>query len=440
MTLILGVLGVSCSIHAGIMPWAVFWASPVLSNPAKSPSTEADAERAEQETRAINLLMYRDRDRERLLFHAQDQLRDGNVVSGLEYLQRILDLDEDLFVWRKSDEKLVSLRSEATRLLGDLDKASLARYQRMVNADAELLLKEAIQKNDPYLFETVTQRYFHTEPGFRATNWCATRWFDHGYFELAVRAWESLENHPHHRERVTRLMRVKCQLARQLVEKSSPQSKPIIRLASNTTNLGGGTGTRLDVNPPLSSETLPHRSPNWMTFQGGWDRTKSSSATTPYLHPAWVVSFTDGLSDTIDTTLNLWEGKQEKALHSKATACFPIVVNGRVIFRDFQGIRCLDQETGKRLWNYRCDTSLQGEFQLLDEKHGSGGVHSSRSGSYVQMQSDYTGNSVLGLLSSDGARIYAIDNMVLSSNSSESDGGKSINPRSSNRLLALPIC
>lgn len=439
MSLMVGVWGVSWSVQAGIVPWAVFWASPVLSNPADPPETEADAEQVERQNRAINLLMYRDRDRERLLFHAQDQLLDGDVATGLEYLQRILELDEDLFIWRKSDQKLVSLRSEASRLLGSLDAASLACYQRMVEADAELKLKDAIRQNDPYLFETVAQRYFHTSQGFRATHWCATRWFDHGYFEMAARAWESLENHPSHRERVTRLMRAKSQLARRLADESTPQPKPLIRLASNSTYVTDTVGPRLDVNPPLPADTESHQVPNWMNFQGGWDRAKSTPASTPFLNPNWIVSYTENTTKTVHDTIQLWEGKQEKSLDSKATAHFPIVVNGRVISRDFHGIRCVDQTTGQQIWNYRCTTSLQGELNQLDEKHGSGGVHSSRSGSYVQMQSDYMGNSVLGLLSSDGKRIFAVDNMVLSSTSSESEETKSGDPRKSNQLLALPL-
>lgn len=439
LALIAGVLGVSWSVQAEILPWSVFWSAPVLSNPAEKPSSEADPQQEDRENRAINLLMYRDRDRERLLFHAQDQLLDGDVASGLEYLQRILDLDEDLFIWRKSDQKLVSLRSEASRLLESLDATNLTRYQRLVDADAESLFKEATRQNDPYLFERVAQRYFHTMQGFRATHWCATRWFDHGYFDRAARAWESLERHTYHREQVTRVMRAKCQLARRLAEKASPQPKPLIRLASNQIYPVGTTGPRLDVNPPIHADTEPSHSPNWLTFQGGSGRTKSTAATTPFLNPDWIVSYPENGSKTVNATLALWEGKQEKALSAKATAYFPIVVDEHVIFRDYRGIRCIDRKTGKRLWAYRCFTSLQNELDRLDAKHGAGGVHSSRSGSYVQMQSEYAGNSVLGLLSSDGACVFVVDNMVLGSSAQESEDSKSRDPRKSNQLLALPL-
>ena len=155
--------------------------------------------------------MYRDRDRERLLFHSEKELREGNLAGGLENLQRILDSEEDLFVWRKSDGRLASLRSEASRLLEDLDARSFAAYERFVDPDADLLLQEAARRGDPRIYEQVARRYFHTAQGFQAMGWLATRWFDHGQFGLAARTWDALEADPRHHRRMTASLRAKAQ-------------------------------------------------------------------------------------------------------------------------------------------------------------------------------------------------------------------------------------
>ena len=217
---VFGGLSLTWSVQAGIFPRGFVWLAPVLTNPAEE-STEDAKDLSTQESRAISLLMYRDRDRERLLFHAQDQLMEGNLNAGLDYLQRILDFEEDLFIWRKSDHKLVSLRSEADRLVMQLDAAGFARYRRMADADAGALYKRAKEQADPRLYQEVTRRYFHTTHGFKATHWSATRWFDHGDFQLAARAWKSLEAHPYHRSNVTRLIRAKREMGREAFPKTT---------------------------------------------------------------------------------------------------------------------------------------------------------------------------------------------------------------------------
>ena len=444
LSLVAGVFGVSWSVRAGIVPSSAIWLAPVLGIPAEAPAqAEEPPSPSDEETRAINLLMYRDRDRERLLYHAQTALEQGDLSTAAAHLQRILDFDEDLFVWRKSDGHLASLRSEASRLIEGLDSRGREIYEDMVDAEAGLLLKEAARNWNPQGYERVARRYFHTVHGFQATHWCATRWFDHGYFELAARAWESLESHPRHAKRVTNAMRAKRQLARKLAEKQTPRPAPLVRVAENRVYRVATSTARLDAIPPIPADAETPRRAFWNVFQGGWDRTESVPATTPFLNPTWVASFGEQASPALIKAIDLWKERQGKALEPLATALFPIVVNDSVIYRDFRGIRCVDRATGAHNWRYACQTSLQREIDRLDEKHGKSGVYSSRASHYTQVQAAYAENSVLGQLSSDGERIYAIDHMLLDSAApelaSESASAKPIAPRRSNQLIALPM-
>ncbi len=444
LVLVVGGLGASWSVLAGIVPSGMIWLAPVLENPADAPPAQNEEPiLPNEEQRAVNLLMYRDRDRERILFHAQNHLEEGDISTALVHLQRILELEEDLFVWRKYDGQLVSLRSEASRLIQNLDAEAWAAYERLVDAEAEVLMKEAARQWNPLLFETVARRYFHSEQGFKATHWCATRWFDHGYYEMAARAWESLESHPRHAKKVTKTMRAKRELARKLAIKETPQPAPLVRVADNSMFAVNTNSSRMDVVPPIAADVEPRRKASWSVFQGGWDRTQSVAATTPFLNPDWAVSYAKPSHSTLTKAIELWEEKQGKALQSLATSMFPIVVEDQVIYRDFQGIRSVNLETGESIWNFPCQTSLQLEMEALDKRHGAGGVHSSRTSSYIQIQAAYAANSVLGQLSSDGERVYFVDKMVLDSTSEypSSDGtpSKSHNPRKSNQLVALPI-
>ncbi len=436
-----GVLSVSWSVFAGIVPAGVIWTAPVLGIPAvaEGKAPNQPPEPADDENRAINSLMYRNRDRERGLYHAQDCLREGNVAVAFEQLQQILDAEEDLFLWRKSDGVLTSLRSEASRILQNLDNDNYQAYARFVDSDAGTMFIEAKKQRNVKLFETIAQKYFHTRHGFEATNWLAMRWFDLGDFDLAAKAWESLVTHPHHSKHATGFLRKQLQVSKRLARGSSSQSTPLIQVASNTAFRPNGS--RLDVIPAVMvGSPSPHARPvAWRMFQGGKNRTRPIAASTPFLNPYWSIALSEQPSSALTQSIKLWEEKQAKALKSLATALFPIVVENRVVCRDFRGIGCIDLNTGQSLWRYACETSLQNEMNRLDKKHGSGGVHSSRSSSYVQLQAGYAGNSVLGLLSTDGERVYAVDRMVLTASSDSESSKTKIAPETCNQLLALPL-
>ncbi len=446
MALFAGVLCASWSVRAGIVPSAMLWLAPAAANPQaeKTAATQDEAGPSAEEDRAINLLMYRDRDRERLLLHAEHQFQEGNLSAGLEDLQRILDFEEDLFLRRKSDGRLASLRSEASRLLEGLDAGRFAAYERFVDADADVLLREAVRRRDPRVYEQVARRYFHTQQGFQAMHWLATRWFDHGQFSLAARTWDALEADPRHHRRLTPAMRAKARLARNLGGKRTTEPRKIIQVADSSVFPVSAGETRLDVYPSLSSGVESRRPRAWRIFQGSPDRSEGAAATTPFLTPCWTVPYGETPSDALTATLELWKDRQGKSLEPLATAGFPIVVGQKVIFRDFQGIRCVDLADGAQLWRYPCQTSLQNELNALDAKFGAGGVHSSRSSSYVQLQASYAANSVLGLLSSDGQRVYAVDRVVLDGSSAEhgspdENSSPVVKPRKTNQLLALPL-
>ena len=106
--------------------------------------------------------LYRNRQQQVILGRVVRELGAGKTTAGLIYLQTLLDRPEDGFVWIGSESRLTSVRREASRILSSQKAEVLQAYERMYGAEADRLLSEAHQTNDPTLYREVVRRFFHT--------------------------------------------------------------------------------------------------------------------------------------------------------------------------------------------------------------------------------------------------------------------------------------
>jgi outer membrane protein assembly factor BamB len=87
----------------------------------------------------------------------------------------------------------------------------------------------------------------------------------------------------------------------------------------------------------------------------------------------------------------------------------PIAVVGKVIFRDFGGVRALDAETGRPLWRTASPLSLDallGDSNRRQQLLRWFGLYGNVRGVLYE-------NYTLGALSSDGSRVYAVEDLAL---------------------------
>ena len=383
----------------------------------------------------LNQVLYRDRQQRRTFERAVGQLRERNVTETLKLLQHLLDQPEDVFAWFDGDRQPSSVRRKVLRVFRKLDPSTLRTYEDLYGPEARRLLKTGRFAGSPVRDREVARRFFHTQAGFQAVDRLAARWFDRGDYARAARAWSILIAEPVHRRRVSNLLLVRAALAHHLCGHSAESEALLRRIGDVKLRIAG---RRVSPRPWVLNRTprpgIAGRSPEGR-----------SRVTTPYLKPLWRVSFSSGANADIGELLNQWEAQQANLFEPSAVVRSAIVVRGQVVVRDFSGIRAWELKTGAPLWVYRCRTSLAKTVGHIKERYGHVSARSS-GGARLNLQQQYAGNGTLGLLSSDGRRVYAVDAVTMTPQPTPSARGKAgsrsavVNrPTATNRLIALSI-
>jgi outer membrane protein assembly factor BamB/tetratricopeptide (TPR) repeat protein len=132
---------------------------------------------------------------------AIDYINDENWATAVQRLQKLLEIDEDVFVRlkRKNAEGnevfvWVSAKQEADRLIGTLPAAGLDFYRATYGAKAADLLKNAKKTGDPGLLNDIMKKYAHTEAGAEAIKLLGDYKFDRGEYMPALLCYSKLIN------------------------------------------------------------------------------------------------------------------------------------------------------------------------------------------------------------------------------------------------------
>lgn len=121
-----------------------------------------------------NNLFFQDRDLNRPITKASQEIRDGNVASGLELLQYAIDQLEsrgDSFYRLPDTNRFVSLKQHAHGLIAGLPKNGRASYERQFGITATHDYEDAVRAGDVTKISSVVSRYQHTNAGREAAVW-----------------------------------------------------------------------------------------------------------------------------------------------------------------------------------------------------------------------------------------------------------------------------
>jgi outer membrane protein assembly factor BamB/tetratricopeptide (TPR) repeat protein len=132
---------------------------------------------------------------------AIDYINDENWATAVERLQKLLEIDEDVFVRlkRKNAEGnevyvWVSAKQEADRLISTLPAAGMDFYKATYGAKAAELLNKAKKNGDPGLLGDIMKRYAHTDAGAEAIKLLGDYKFDRGEYMPALLCYSKLIN------------------------------------------------------------------------------------------------------------------------------------------------------------------------------------------------------------------------------------------------------
>jgi outer membrane protein assembly factor BamB len=352
---------------------------------------------------------------------ARDYIKVKDWNEAVRALQNLLDVREDLFLPKaeppvrgRATVYSQGLRDEANRLLASLPPKGLETYNAVYGPKARSLLKEALERDDAPMLLQVAQRYLYTDAGAEAMEQLGSRYLDRGERALAARCFIHLLSRPD-AQRLSPLTLYRAAVACRLTGDETHEEaawKALAARAPDGVNLGG----RLVELDRLRAELarLPGESPgrgDWPLYRGGLARVNRGDGDVPLLEPAWKVS-TAHHKET-QSWIDEGVGVQERAGRFVLPGFYPVAVPGRIVYRSHGGLHAVDPDTGRELWRVLSPLSLDVIAANSSEKV------TVRSGWLVQPS--YQGealhlpieNSALGCLSTDGARVYAIEDLAV---------------------------
>jgi outer membrane protein assembly factor BamB len=411
------------------------------------------------------LMLPTDRQVKRRLEAAADYLKAESWGDAVRLLQLVLDGREDVFIpvrrAGKPAAQWVSARAEALRLFGTLPPPALEFYQVQYGGQAKARLEEGRSRGDPQLLDEVARRYPYTAAAPEAMNLLATYHLDRGRFELAAFYFNRLlERQP--AERLPAVTLFKAALAFRLNGEGAAAERAWEHLSRRVGPEGLRLGNQLVRLEQLRDEInrFPARAGTeaYPVFRGDAQRAGEAAAGgIPYLEPVWQAPTVanEESKRLLVQALQLQEEGQQPSLPG---AC-PIVAGGMLVYRSHGGVRAVEPHTGKELWHHDMPLSLDACMAEAGKKvsvkswlqdyapgtpggqlgalgalglNGGGGVLgggnlglppglqpvNSLGAERQVLSTTYAPpllfeNTTLGTLSSDGHRVYAIDDLAV---------------------------
>jgi outer membrane protein assembly factor BamB len=359
-------------------------------------------------------------------------------------LQAMLDDTQDALVPVRrpgTDGKEIvlwtGLRAEAIRLFDTLPPAGRDFYHRAYGPRAEALLAAARAKGDARLVAEVARRYPHTAAGAEAAALLALHHLDRARDTLAVLSFARLLDRPD-ADRLPPAMLFHAALAFRRAGDGDHAERTWRRLVAKAP-----AGFRLG-GKDLSVADL----------RGEYDRAEGPAPTPPAtglgavqgLEARWTqaTAHETVTREWVQAALDKHEGRDRPVV----PAFFPVLVGDRLFYRSHRGLHAVDVRTGREAWETPSGWSI--------DRLSAHPEHSPYLKAWVRTYLELSpqvlfGNGLLGTLTTDGARVYAVEDLGVPPylnyfhprvrwrmEMAESDFGAELTDAAScNRLLAL---
>jgi outer membrane protein assembly factor BamB len=336
---------------------------------------------------------------------ARDYLQRESWTEAFTALQALLDHTDDTFiaVQREDDEGSAfttwsGIRAEAARLISTLPAVARAFYEVSYGPQARALFTEALQNGDARLIASVARRFPGTAAGAEACNLLGDYHLDRARATLAAVCFQrALERSD--ADTLSPATLFHAALAFRRSGDSARAEQVWTRLATKAPEgvpLGGSMLGLADLRKELDRVGISSSSPAARVADGAsglesrWTRsTAHESLTQEWLHG----------------NLRRLEGHGQPVL----PAFFPITVGDRVVYRSYRGLHAVDPETGQQVWEARSRWSVD---QLIADSSFRPFLHSWITETYEETSPHVLfSNALLGTLSTDGQRVYAVDDL-----------------------------
>jgi outer membrane protein assembly factor BamB len=375
---------------------------------------------------------------------AIDYIADEDWATAIEQLQKLLEINEDVFVRlkRKNGEGKeifvwVSAKREADRLIGSMPEVGRDLYRAKFNEKAAGLLKQAKKNGDPSLLNDIMKLYAHTEAGKEAIKLLADYKFDRGEYMPALLCYSKLI-HRLGEEKTPTTILAKAAWAAHLAPPSSSGKNTITASAvyseKELWNMLKGRTREVqfgeqalspeelqDYVAKLDRSRLEQNASDSMIYRATPSRGNQLVGGPAFMTREWsqpMLSSSDG-ADAVRQQIRQVKSALKNQGQPIVPSFAPITLTATgskgdkiplLIYKDYFGITARDLRTGNLSWFAHSDLSLQGLLSSSDNKSAVGSWLGYYQNQHPQMIFE---NSTYGTLSTDGQFVYSVEDLAV---------------------------
>lgn len=345
----------------------------------------------------------------RRLDAAYDYVTGQRWTEAAHALQVLLDTREDVLVGIRragADGKEVvywtGVRTEAGRLLAHLPPRGRESYEAAYGPAARSLLAEANRTGDAALMAEVARRYFHTPAGAEATRLLGLYHLDRGCFHLAAVCFGRLLDRPGG-DRVSPATLLAAVVAFRQAGDEARAARLWDRLAVQAPS-GVRHGGQLVGLSEWEQGLLRFRAAVVGPSAPGGEEFRPSRL----LEARWTKATAN--EEVTRQWLQAAVQREEDRSQMVLPASLPITAGEKLVYRSCRGVHAVDPTTGKLAWESESEWGLDKMVRELRYHPYLAAWVNGYAGNNPNL---LIANATLGTLSTDGARVYAVEDLPL---------------------------
>ncbi|HEY4233487.1 MAG TPA: PQQ-binding-like beta-propeller repeat protein, partial [Lacipirellulaceae bacterium] len=361
-----------------------------------------------------------DRTLARGIAQARERINDHEYNEAINFLQGILDRDEDTFLDDAAGSSAnQGLKATARQLIANLPAQGREAYQLLHAADARRGLESAMTADGTGQLARVVRQYSLTPAGREAALALAQTELDRGHSLAAAHLYQQLIDDRQVEEmepQLSLLAAASWAIARQ-PDRVATTLRALIRrnpdamveLAGRSEHLPALSANDADLSAWLTDAVgIPQvdalQDQDWLTERGDPARNSSNGGGAPHLSARWQARVVN------DPRLEIFlSGRREQFQQHAVTAipaARPIAIGDVVVMRTPHNVVAVDFQTGKRIWETRAGGSDARDQTLAGTASSEDGdeLNSTTSSLEQRVWDDTLTNG----LSSDGERVFVL--------------------------------
>ncbi|HVW02254.1 MAG TPA: PQQ-binding-like beta-propeller repeat protein, partial [Planctomycetaceae bacterium] len=310
-----------------------------------------------------------DPDQAKLFRDTQSRIDEKDWPQAVRGIERLLGQSGDSLIRIKGRWRPV--KAEARLLLAQLPANVLQNWKQERTAASQQALANAVRSGRPYELARVAEQYVQMPAGYEAADRLAALHFDRGEYALAAKWYGELLAADAPQSRSTGW---KLRLAFAARESGDVETadQVVKGLGSSAVTAAGHamSAQKWWAQIPQVKLALGQDLAEWPQWYGASKRTGRAIGGAPLLLSRWRQALTESapLQTQIEDLLEDLDDQGSTLL----PATFPLMVDGKLVVRTLQGVRVIDAQTGRRLWETPDEVSAERLMIASDEEEAAG--------------------------------------------------------------------